>query len=233
MSKPAVPPARSEVVEIEAMDVAEWESGQRTPQAPDANLAELVRKTAAVPEPPTRVQTVARERAGAQLGAPTIPRPPSRARTEPPGPPPKPARPKTAGAPPAAVARAARVPDIPAGPAVEPRRPPTQTPVGGVDFSLPVTATSPGMPAAPESRRAPIQTPVGGVDFSLPVTPAPPAPAEAPGMRRLPTAPGGGTGSSMPAIETSSRPPSEPPRPPPPARAARGRPSPSRCHSPR
>jgi hypothetical protein len=245
MTKPAIPAARNEVVEIEAMDVAEWESGQRTPQAPDANLAELVRKTAAPPAPPARVQTVARERPRTQLGAPAIPRTPSRARTEPPGPPPKPARPQTSGGgAPGAAARATRVPDIPAGPAVEPRRSPAQTPVGGVDFLLPVTATSPGMPAAPEPRRSPTQTPAGGVDFSLPVTatgetavrpseprrspiqtpvcgvdfsrpvsPAPPAPAEVPGMRRMPTAPGGAAGFSMPAIETSSRPPSEPPRP--------------------
>jgi hypothetical protein len=273
MTKPATPP-RNQVVEIEAMDVAEWESGQRTPQAPDANLAELVRKTAPALEPPARVQTVARDRTRIQLGAPVI-RPPNRARTEPPGPPPKPARARTSGGGPAAPsARATRVPDIPAGPPAEPRKSPapmtrhgldfspvaapsetrarqaapeprrslTPTPVGGVDFSLPVTATSPGMPAAPEPRRSLTQTPVGGVDFSLPVTatggagsrpsvPEPqrslaqtpvggvdfslpvtattPALPEPPAMRPLPAATGG-TGFSMPAVEHSARPPSEP-----------------------
>jgi hypothetical protein len=214
MTKPAAPPAHHEVVEIDAMDVAEWESGQRTPQASDANLAELVRKTAAPPEPPARVQTVARERAGTQLGAPAIPRPPSRARTEPPGPPPKPARPKTAGGPPAAAARVSCVPDIPAAPAVEPRRSPAQTPVGGVDFSLPVTATSPGMPAAPESRRSPAQTPVGGVDFSLPVTATsesgtrPPEPEPAP----LPPMTSPLAGQSRPGPARNASPFAEPSR---------------------
>ena len=53
MTKPAVPPSAStgEVVEIDAMDGMEWEQGQRTPQASDANLAALVKKTAAAPEP--------------------------------------------------------------------------------------------------------------------------------------------------------------------------------------
>jgi hypothetical protein len=260
MTNPAPPPpARNEFaegqaeirVEIEAMDVAEWESGQRTPQHPDANLAELVRKTATQPAPPMRVQTVARERAGTQLGAPTIPRPPSRARTEPPGPPPKSTRARTprAGTP-VASARANRVPDIPAGRGVEPgagriepRRSLAQTPVGGVDFSLPVTATSPGMATAPEPRRPPTQTPAGGVDFSRPVTATSPGMAAAPEPRRSaaqtpvggadfsrpvtatspgkpadpvamrPPPPPGPTGFSRPAVEARPRPPSEPSRP--------------------
>jgi tetratricopeptide repeat protein len=225
MTKPAPPPpARADVVEleleIEAMDVAEWESGQRTPQAADANLAELVRKTATQPAPPTRVQTVARERARAQIGAPAIPRPPSRARTEPPGPPPKSTRARTprAGTP-VASARANRVPDIPAGrgvgpgagPGIEPRRSPALTPVGGVDFSLPVTATSPGMPAASEPRRPPTQTPVSGVDFSLPVTATSPGMAAAPEPRRSPAqTPVGGADFSPPVTATSPRKPAEP-----------------------
>ena len=52
MTKPAtLSSVRNDVVEVEidAMDVAEWESGQSTPQASDANLAELVRKTATSP----------------------------------------------------------------------------------------------------------------------------------------------------------------------------------------
>ncbi len=224
MTKPAVPPpARHEVVEIEAMDVAEWESGQRTPQAADANLAELVRKTAAQPEPPARVQTVARERAptqigtqiGAQIGAPVIPRPPSRARTEPPGPPPKPARSRTSGGGAPPPARAIRVPDIPAAPVVEPRRSPAPTTSSGIDFSLPITATSPGMPAAPEPRRSPAQTPVGGVDFSLPITATGEASGPASKPRSSTPAIGeisGGTGFAMPAVEATPR-PSEPPRP--------------------
>lgn len=221
MTKPAVPPpARHEVVEIEAMDVAEWESGQSTPQAPDANLAELVRKTAIQPEPPTRVQTVARERPSTQIGAPAIPRPPSRARTEPPGPPPRPARPPTSGGGVPPAARATRVPDIPAAPKVEPRRSPAPMTSRGIDFSLPTTATSPGMPAAPEPRRSPTQTPVGGVDFSLPVTATGEASGPASKPRSSTPASGGisgGTGFSMPAVEATPG-PSEPPRP----RAAAG-----------
>jgi len=48
MTKPAPPSARSgeQVVEIDAMDVHEWEHGQRTPQASDANLAALVEQSA-------------------------------------------------------------------------------------------------------------------------------------------------------------------------------------------
>jgi tetratricopeptide repeat protein len=222
MTKPAAPPsARHDVVEIEAMDVAEWESGQRTPQAPDANLAELVRKTASQPEPPTRVQTVARERARTQLGAPVVTRPPNRARTEPPGPPPKSARPRTpGGGAPQPSARPARVPDIPAGPGAgsepDPRRSLAQTPVGGVDFSLPVTATgeASGPRSAPESRRSLTQTPVGGVDFSLPVTATSPgmpaAPGEAPEPRRSP-APMTTSGIDFsPPVTTSPAMPAEP-----------------------
>lgn len=49
MTKPAVLPAHVDIVEIDAMDVAEWESGQRTPLASGPNLAELVRRTAELP----------------------------------------------------------------------------------------------------------------------------------------------------------------------------------------
>ncbi len=210
MTKPAIPsPVRHDVVEIDAMDVAEWESGQSTPQASDANLAELVRKTATQPELPTRVLTVARERFPTQVGAPIIPRPPSRARTAPPGPAPEPTRPRTSGD----GARATRVPDIPAGPGGARRS--TQTPVGGVDFSLPITATSPGMPAAPE--RSPAQTPVGGIDFSRPATSATPRPSEPPRPR---AATGSAPDLSRTATATSASSARLPePEPPPPTRA--------------
>ena len=39
-------PADDGVVEMDAMDVREWEAGQRTPQASDANLAALVKQSA-------------------------------------------------------------------------------------------------------------------------------------------------------------------------------------------
>jgi hypothetical protein len=171
MTKPAIPPpVRNDVLEIDAMDVAEWESGQSTPQASDANLAELVRKTATSPESPTRVLTVARQHASAPTGAPVIPRPPSRARTAPPGPAPKPTRPRTSGGPPPASARATHVPGIPAGPGTEPRRSVTPVTNSGIDFSLPITATSPGMPAAPASKPRSTTPMSGGIDFSLPST---------------------------------------------------------------
>jgi len=58
MTKPAVPPPAAddelvEVVEVEmdAMDVREWEQDQRTPQASDANLAALVRESKKSVEP--------------------------------------------------------------------------------------------------------------------------------------------------------------------------------------
>jgi hypothetical protein len=184
MTKPAVPPpAHHHVIEIDAMDVAEWESGQSTPQASDANIAELVRKTASLPAQPARAQTVARNRAHTQTGAPALSRPPSPARTAPPGPAPKPARPPASGGGlPAPPARMTRVPDISAGPAVEPQRSPAPTPSSGIDFSLPVTATGKNEARRPEPRRSP-----------------------APDSRA--------TGPSMPVLETSPKASSEPPQP--------------------
>lgn len=215
MSKPAtLSPVRNDVVEIDAMDVAEWESGQSTPQASDANLAELVRKTATSPESPTRVQTVARSHTSTQIGAPAIPRPPSRARTAPPGPAPKPTRRRTSGgAPPAPPARATDMRDIPAGSGGEPRRSSAPMTSGGIDFSLPITATSPGMPAAPASKPRPNTPMSGGIDFSLPVTATGEdsgrlvAPASKP---RSSTLASGGIDVSMPAVEATPRPPGSP-----------------------
>ena len=219
MTKPAIPsPVRNDVVEIDAMDVAEWESGQSTPQASDVNLAELVRKTATSPESPTRVQTVARPHTSTQIGAPVIPRPPSRARTAPPGPAPKPTRRRTSGGgPPASPARATGTRDIPAGPAVEPRRPSAPMPSGGIDFSLPITATSPGMPAAPASKPRSNTPMSGGIDFSLPVTatgedgarPSEPEPRRSPAPMPAPMM-GGGIDFSMPAMEATPTPPDSP-----------------------
>lgn len=62
MTKPTRPRAGNSeprVVEIDAIDVAEWERDQHTPQAPPAGLAALVRQTAAPPvaEPRTRHPT--------------------------------------------------------------------------------------------------------------------------------------------------------------------------------
>jgi hypothetical protein len=151
MTKPAVPPpVRDDVVEIDAMDVAEWESGQRTPQASDANLAELVRKTAAPPEPAAHAPIVARERSRTQIAPSVVPRPHSRARTASPGPVRAPAQPRTTdGGPPAPPARTTRMPDPPAGPVVEPR--PSPAPASsGIDFSLPVTATGESDARLPE-----------------------------------------------------------------------------------
>lgn len=57
-----------EALEIEAIDIEEWEAGQRTPEANDAKLEALVRQTATMPavdrpgapEPPRRTATIAR-----------------------------------------------------------------------------------------------------------------------------------------------------------------------------
>ncbi len=58
MTEPAAPPPAAadeevevEEVEIDAMDLWEWEQDQRTPQASDANLAALVRESAKSIEP--------------------------------------------------------------------------------------------------------------------------------------------------------------------------------------
>ncbi|HEU4732039.1 MAG TPA: hypothetical protein VFT22_29285, partial [Kofleriaceae bacterium] len=69
MSKPAPPAAAGEVVEIDAIDVQEWEQHQRTPQASDANLAALVRESAIRPEPALAEAPRARARVTA-AGAP-------------------------------------------------------------------------------------------------------------------------------------------------------------------
>jgi Tetratricopeptide repeat len=64
------PPVTGEVLELEidAMDLAEWEQGQRTPQASVANLAALVQQSVKPPEPiappgPRKTAVVARPRA--------------------------------------------------------------------------------------------------------------------------------------------------------------------------
>ncbi|HET9621757.1 MAG TPA: hypothetical protein VFP84_10340, partial [Kofleriaceae bacterium] len=68
MTKPPRPRANSApVLEIDAMDVMEWQHGQRTPQASDANLAALVRQSARhesapVPSEPRKAPLVARAR---------------------------------------------------------------------------------------------------------------------------------------------------------------------------
>lgn len=235
MTKPAtLSPVRNDVVEIDAMDVAEWESGQSTPQASDANLAELVRKTATSPESPTRVQIVARQHTSTQIGAPVIPRPPSRARTAPPGPAPKPTRPRTSGGPPPAPARATRVPDIPPGSGVEPGQslaPPAPMMSRGIDFSLPITATGEdgARPSEPEPRRSPAPMPApmmsGGIDFSLPAMEANPRPPDSPRPR---TAAGSAPELSRTAIaasESGAQPPELEPRPSTPATSPFAEPS--------
>jgi hypothetical protein len=109
MTKPSVP-TPADVVEIDAMDVAEWESGQRTPQTSDANLAELVRRSAKTPEPmptvaarPTapkaghvRAQTAVQVSGRTGTAGPVAGLPSTQpARTEPPKAAPKPTRART------------------------------------------------------------------------------------------------------------------------------------------
>lgn len=96
MTKPAAPrtgkdaarapgAAPERVVEIDAIDVAEWERDQHTPQAPVAGLAALVRQTAPRVEPrprqhaatqPTKVDHTA-ARAAAAKGRGRPPKPPA------------------------------------------------------------------------------------------------------------------------------------------------------------
>jgi Tetratricopeptide repeat len=231
MTKSATPPpARSDVVEIEAMDLAEWESGQSTPQTSDANLAELVRRTAATPEAGTRRTPATRERTRTQIGAPIARPPGERARTVPPGPAPRPTRARAsvdAVAVPSRVPAATATPVQPA-PTASPRSTATGTPAkpaptaaprsvatppGGIDFSLPVTSPgeteSPSLPAPPSH---------GGIDFSLPVTstgeptradPRQPAPPSVEIDFSLPVTSTGETTGSREAL-TQVRPPSAP-----------------------
>ena len=78
MTKPTPPRANSSpVVEIDAMDVMEWQHGQRTPQASDANLAALVKQSAKGESAPIAVEP-------ARKPAPIVPRVRTRA-TEGPG----------------------------------------------------------------------------------------------------------------------------------------------------
>ncbi len=49
MSKPIAPDEATDLVELDAMDVGEWESEQHTPQVADAKLDALVKQTAAPP----------------------------------------------------------------------------------------------------------------------------------------------------------------------------------------
>ena len=79
MTKPGGPPPSEtgEVLEIDAMDLAEWEQDQRTPQASVANLAALVKQSEKPPEQiappgPRKTAVVAR----ARVTGPVSPRPP-------------------------------------------------------------------------------------------------------------------------------------------------------------
>ncbi len=61
MTKPTKPAPESEEIEMDAMDLEEWERGQSTPPASDAKLTELVKQSAAIPDEPKRpTQTLAR-----------------------------------------------------------------------------------------------------------------------------------------------------------------------------
>jgi len=85
MTKPAKPTPVPGVVEIDAMDVHEWNAGQRTPQASDANLAALVRQSTHAsspslePVPPARPQFARTTPTSPRINAPAAgaPSPPS------------------------------------------------------------------------------------------------------------------------------------------------------------
>ena len=241
MTKPAVPPpARSDAIEVEidAMDLAEWESGQSTPQASDANLAELVRRTAATPEAGVRLAAT-RERTRTQLGAvPTVRAPSQRARTAPPGPAPKPNRGRTAAEgsasprPAEAAAPAAPLPSV-AGPpppkVVTPSASAPKVALPGVPSppkaALPAVPSIPGMAAMPTaaiaSKAHSTATPPGGIDFSLPVTAtseidAPrrplPLPPPAAGTDSRPVTANGWTDFDLPVTTIGERPQAVEPR---------------------
>ncbi|HMG55879.1 MAG TPA: tetratricopeptide repeat protein [Kofleriaceae bacterium] len=218
MTKRAAPPpghGESVEVEIDAMDLAEWESGQSTPQASDANLAELVRRSAPPPDAAAAgvARTVSRERARTQVGVPVV-RPPSQGpRTTPPGPAPKPTRAKSAAAvpplgtpapstakPPGAAAAGAPAPiQSRAASAPAPHKPPrAPTPVpGGIDFSLPVTA--PGEPDA--SSAVPVPVFEASDASQVTATAVRARPAKPP---RAPTPVPGGIDFSLPVTATSA-----------------------------
>ena len=130
MTKLAAPPpaAADEVVEIDAMDEWEWEQGQRTPQASDANLAALVRETAKpiapiVESPPRKTPLVPRGRVTGLVS----PQPPRPVET-----------PVTSGAP-------AETP----APPIEQVTSFAPTPAMGTPIAKPVVAVKPAVPAKP------------------------------------------------------------------------------------
>ena len=94
MIKPTKPgPGHEGVVEMDAMDVHEWDAGQRTPQASDANLAALVKQSASAPaaldrtgapRPQFARTTQTSPRTPAAIGTPGIQPPPGAARPAPP-----------------------------------------------------------------------------------------------------------------------------------------------------
>lgn len=80
MSKPIEPDETTDLVELDAMDVGEWESEQHTPQVADAKLDELVKQTAA---PPTGMGPAKNNRHTQALPQATVrPAPPRRPPTE-------------------------------------------------------------------------------------------------------------------------------------------------------
>ncbi|HEX7837362.1 MAG TPA: hypothetical protein VF469_07865, partial [Kofleriaceae bacterium] len=155
MTKPAVQPAHTDIVEIDAMDVAEWESGQRTPLACDTNLAELVRRTAELPVPVV------------SSGEPT---------SSSPG---RPARRRTATLVPSRtpLARLSVPPPVPRSMAAgsSPKLAPPQRAAAAphaAPTALPVTATG-----APAAARLPVLTTPGDLEVTVPVM-FPPAASE-------------------------------------------------------
>lgn len=175
----------SAVVELDAMDVAEWEQDQHTPVAPDSELAALVKKTAADAEKPatpapgraTTTSTMPR------LSAPTV----SRTMT-PPAAPAKPAATIPSAAPAAAKSAAAPGASKPAaapaaaksaaasGASKPVAAPATSKSAAGSGASKPVAATA-AAPAATKPAAAaaakPGPTTFGGPSSSRTPTPAP------------------------------------------------------------
>lgn len=213
MTKPAAPPpaAADEVVEIDAMDEWEWEQGQRTPQASDANLAALVRETAkpiapiaespprktplvprgrvtglVSPQPPRPVETPVTSGAPAETPAPPIEQvtsfAPTPAMGTPIGKPAVPVKPAVPAKPAAPLAGSRRASAVPPRPLRSPPRSPTvPDPASMPNSSRPLSPLRVGVARAGSA--------LGSVDATPVSIAAPPAPSASFGAQPAPGVP--------------------------------------------
>ncbi len=146
------------IVEMDAMDVAEWEMDRLTPLAPDAKLAALVKESAEAPAVP-RNKTVARAPSPPPVKSGPIPRvtPVSMAAVAPPTPPARTTARVVAKKPADQAAPAAQVASTkPAAPAARPATPPAAGATRITSFGAPLSnAAAPAAKAPVPAQAAP------------------------------------------------------------------------------